>query len=915
LLLAAGGALWLHTRQPGARYLAAHGPAEWIVYPAAVQPWTVRATEQETVFRRSFPVETPPRQATLELRACRAATVTLNGREVPLPDGGAGADWKKPIVCDAAPYLRPGDNLLTCAVRNDSGPPALWLTLAVGPRPLLSDGSWESSLLGATWLPARPASAAPELQPGNPAAAPERTAAGLRAQWGPLLGFAALSALVLAGRRYAPPRLSRFWLAAAAIALGWAGLFAWNGPLLPFPIGYDADLHLEYVRHVRDRGALPLGNEGPEMLQPPLYYVLAAGTLRAFGAPADGGARCVLILRALGLVTALAGVFLAALCLRRLFPGRAAPQAAGVAVAAALPVYLSLAHFVTNDLLAGVLCTAAVYLTLVVLQESRPGTWLLAALGACLGAAVLTKLTAVPVAATALAVLAATAAVRGRSAGAAARAAGVPLLVGLLVCGWFFYRNYRTFGRLVVGGYDPASGALWWQHPGYADAAQFLRFGRALTDPFYAALAGVPDGLYSNVWGDGCWGGALVAARPPWNYDRMAASYALALLPTALALVGWVAAAAAWARRPTAAWALLLALPVAAFGAVAYHYLSYPFFLHLKASYHLPAAVAGCAFAGYGFDLLTRRRAWARVGLGALLGAWALTAFTAFLVRPAAEARAWAGTNYLNRGDRPAAVQRALEALEVDPASPEARTLLGRLALAERRPADAAEQFQRAAGTSARPEASVGLAQALALLGRTEDAVRVAEEATGRFPDSAEAHRLLASLRDFEGDAAGTVRAAREGLRVSPADARLRVLLARGLLRSGQTEEAIRHHRIALRFDPKSAPALAGLAWVLAVHEDGRFRNGAEAVALARQACELADSPGLQAPRALAAAYAEAGDFAQARQVAEKLLDQLAPSGNARLADGVKRDLSLYRAGRPLREKPQSILEQGKAGK
>jgi hypothetical protein len=573
-------------------------------------------------------VDRPPQHATLEARAYRRLALSLNGRDVPLPGAGAGANWQEPTVLDAAPYLRAGDNLLTCTVSNDNGPPALSLSLRAGPDLLVSDPSWESSLLGAAWLPARRAAAAPELRAGNPAAGGEQTAAGLRAESGLLLAFAALSALLLAGRWYVlrrlanapPPRASGRRVCVAAIALGWVGLFAYNWQSLPFPIGYDADLHLQYARYVQDRWALPLANEGLEMQQPPLYYVLAAGALQGFGVAADGGEWCVLILRAFGLLTGLAGVFLVALCLGRLFPGRAVPQAVGVVVAAALPVHLYLAHYLSNDLLAGVLGTAAVYLSLVVLQRDKPAVWLLVALGACLGAGVLTKLTVAPVAAAVLGVLAATAAVRDRTARSVARAAGVPLLVCLLVCGWYFYRNYRHFGRPVVGTHDPASGFLWWQHPGYADASQFLRFGRALTDPFNAAFAGVPDGVYSTLWGDGGWGGVLASARPPWNYQLMAAGYVLALLPTALALVGWGAVAVAWARRPTADRGLLLALPFAAGCALVYHYLNYPFLCHIKAFYLLPVAVSGCAFAGHGFELLTRRSAWARGGLGVLLG-------------------------------------------------------------------------------------------------------------------------------------------------------------------------------------------------------------------------------------------------------------------------------------------------------
>src|SRR6185503_19773337 len=100
-------------------------------------------------------------------------------------------------------------------------------------------------------------------------------------------------------------------------------------------------------------------------------------------------------------------------------------------VAAVLPVHLYLAHYLSNDLLAGALATLAVYLSLGILREESPGTFRLAALGAALGATVMTKLTGAPVAAVVLAVLAGRLAARRDTPRAWLRVIGVPLLVCL----------------------------------------------------------------------------------------------------------------------------------------------------------------------------------------------------------------------------------------------------------------------------------------------------------------------------------------------------------------------------------------------------------------------------------------------------------------------------------------------------
>ncbi len=918
LLAAAVGGFWLVTRQAGNRYLAANGPAEWIVYPTAFNPFMYPASAQTTVFRRSIHLEEAAGPALLTVRGYHHVAVEVNGRAVPLPQ--PETNWTRQIEIDIGSYLQAGDNRLVAEVSNDLGPPALWLVLAVGSERLVSDASWESSLVGAVWQPARPDSQPPELRPGNFSAGGERSVDSLRARSGTLFLFAVLAAAAVLGRKQilrlaaaVAPRIAPRLPALALVVVVWLFLFAFNWGSLPFDIGFDAKPHLDYVRYIQERGAIPLANEGAEMQQPPFYYLASAGLLGVFGVAADGGPGGVFLLRAFGFLVGLIGVYLVCRGLGRLFPDRPAPQAVGVLLAACLPMHLYLAHYLSNDLLAGTLGTAAVYMTLVVLQDrSATARWLVG-LGAVLGAGVLTKLTVVPVAAVVLTTLAATAVVRDRSLRSLVRNAGIPLAICLLVCGWYFVRNVQHFGRPVVGTHDPASGFRWWQDPGFASAGQFRRFGRALTDPYLAASAGFPDGLYSTCWGDGGWcgGGRAAQTRTPWNYELMAAGYLLALVPTACFAVGWVARFAEWVRRPSAVWGLLLALPAAALLSLVYHYVRYPFYCHIKAFYALPAVFAACAFVAHGFDFLTRCRGagiWASYALGVALGTWGLTAFTSFVVDPSsADTLTWMGLQKLTGRDIPAAIAYANRAVAADPDHPAARTLLGKLLLNADRPADAVDQYRRA--VNARPDdrdARLGLCLALCRTRDLQKAMPELAEMIRRNPDCGEPYLLLAALA-AENDPAEAVRVAREGLRLSPTNSALHATLARSLLRLNETADAVRHYQYALQYDPESVSAVVGLAWVRAAHEDGRFRDAAEALELANRACQLTRRQWPPSFRLLAAALAEAGQYLQAAEEMERLLSGVSPFGDAAMADQLKRERELYKAGKPVRETAQTL--------
>ena len=60
------------------------------------------------------------------------------------------------------------------------------------------------------------------------------------------------------------------------IAALWVALFCNNTRLLPLNVGFDARPHADYINYLQEHKALPLPNEGLEMFQPPLYYVISA---------------------------------------------------------------------------------------------------------------------------------------------------------------------------------------------------------------------------------------------------------------------------------------------------------------------------------------------------------------------------------------------------------------------------------------------------------------------------------------------------------------------------------------------------------------------------------------------------------------------------------------------------------------
>jgi Flp pilus assembly protein TadD len=121
-------------------------------------------------------------------------------------------------------------------------------------------------------------------------------------------------------------------------------------------------------------------------------------------------------------------------------------------------------------------------------------------------------------------------------------------------------------------------------------------------------------------------------------------------------------------------------------------------------------------------------------------------------------------------------------------------------------------------------------------------------------------------------------------------------------LQIGRANEAVTEYERALRIDSNDTQALNNIAWILATWPDPLTRDGTKAVMLAERADSLirGESPVIGAT--LAAAYAEAGRFADAVKTGLRALQLANAEGNAARADSIRGQIELYQSGAAFRD-------------
>ena len=941
---------WRCACDPQINFLPGDARAEWIVFPSAVQARAHDTANLDAVFRRAFTLHNQPRQAWLSVRAAKRFELNINGAHV---DVAANRNWKDTAVADVVGFLQAGPNLIEVRVFNADAPPALWLSLRTDQLTLRSDQTWETSFTGSAWRSAVLAASPRFPRAGNLLAGGERTFDAVVAVWPTWLAFGGIAlGLVLVGRYWVThsrkprgfmSRVSSRWQISAllfVISSFWIILFWNNSGLLPFSAGFDSRPHLDYIKYIQERRALPLPNEGYEMFQPPLYYILSASVLSSCGLSVSDTTG-ILMLRGMTMLFGIAHFTLVFLSLRLLFPAEIGPQLVGLVIAAFLPMQLYLAHFATNETLAAALAACVVYIVLRLLQVENGSIWGYAWLGFFLGAAILTKTTAVLLVPVLFVALATKLLIHRASAATWLRTAGVMLATCFAVSGWHYIRIWRYFGTPFVGNWDPTAGFSWWQDPGYHTFADYLRFGRSLVAPLFSGLAGFWDGLYSTLWGDALCGGVSdVSSRLPWNYDLMIAGYFLALLPTLLIVTGVAIAVGRFVQKPSATGFVLLGL----FGSVTlgliFMTLKVASYAQVKASYGLPMLVPLCFFGALGWAVLTRGRRLLQFALGIILLVWAMNSFGSVWIRHSVSQNLYCGIRLAFEGRFDTAASEILKAVDSDPSNATARRFFALVLDNIDRSSEALQQAERAIELDPTDNGChEQLAEIMARQGQLEGAINEARRALELGPEDAFAYRVLVACLNQAHRDQEAIETAADALTVSPFGAETHYTMGLALARKGDLPPAVNQFAYALLLHPAWSEARAKLrvallllanstdgskhlqdvaslapdsltilnelAWLLATYPDATVRDGQNAVRFAEHGCVLTGGKNPTLLSTLAAAYAETGRFSEAVNKAEEALSLARSAGNEDVVTLSENLLTWFRANRPYREEPK----------
>ena len=169
-------------------------------------------------------------------------------------------------------------------------------------------------------------------------------------------------------------------------------------------------------------------------------------------------------------------------------------------------------------------------------------------------------------------------------------------------------------------------------------------------------------------------------------------------------------------------------------------------------------------------------------------------------------------------------------------------------------------------------------------------------------PNYADAHYNLGTAFFQKGQIEEAISEWRKTLSIRPNDAETHISLGNALVQMGLVREAIAHYEEALEIAPDSALALNNLAWILSASPDDKVRDGNKAIALAERAVEYSGDKNAMFMRTLAAAYAEAGRFAEALQTAGRALRITQSENNAAGIHALQEDIAHLRAKAPLRD-------------
>ncbi len=241
-------------------------------------------------------------------------------------------------------------------------------------------------------------------------------------------------------------------------------------------------------------------------------------------------------------------------------------------------------------------------------------------------------------------------------------------------------------------------------------------------------------------------------------------------------------------------------------------------------------------------------------------------------------------------------------AIENDPNNAEAHNALGNLLARNGKADEGAEHVLKAVQLNPKlPQAQVNAGQVMMQRRKLPEAMNHFNEALKINPELAEAHFGLGDALAMTGQLDKALPHFAEVVRIQPNAVQGYLPLGMALQQTGNTDSAVRAYREGLRVKADFLPIIMRLGWLCCTHPDPKIRDGAEALKLGTQAVELTREQNAEALDLLAAAYAEAGKYAEAATTAQKAISLANTSGQQAQATQIEARLQLYKQERSFR--------------
>lgn len=205
--------------------------------------------------------------------------------------------------------------------------------------------------------------------------------------------------------------------------------------------------------------------------------------------------------------------------------------------------------------------------------------------------------------------------------------------------------------------------------------------------------------------------------------------------------------------------------------------------------------------------------------------------------------------------------------------------------------------------TSENVTAEQNLGQAVHEQGKLDEAVAHFEKALQINSNQASVHSSLGVALLELGKVNESLAHLQTALEIDPNNGDAHYNLGNTFLQMGRANEAVAQYNRALEIDPNDIEARNNMAWILATCSEARVRNGLKAVEIAERADSLTANKSPVISATLAAAYAEAGRFADAVKTAQRALQLALSEGDNTRANSIRAQIDLYQSGAAFRDR------------